>query len=284
MPQLRRMNRLHERYAGKGLHMIGAFTQFQPLAEIEKHITEMGIRFPVAMDGFWDTELRAQLLCHIFVIGVDGTLVHVSVNGWEEAALKELEKVKYPGLGLAEVHEPLEPAAKAFGAGKFSEAYRLATAVSESDHELKVLEQADRMLERVRARMATLEGRARLAELLGDYDVALACLAELESRYAGVDEYADFAGRLAALREREDLEDERKARREFMALRLDVFRGVSAAGSDAARIKAIRDGIARLKKFQESNAERAVVSMASDMQASYEAWARELEDEAEGKE
>jgi hypothetical protein len=285
MPQLRRMNRLHERHAGKGLHMIGAFTQFQALDDIEKHITDMGIKFPVAMDGFWDTELSAPLLCHIFVIGVDGKLVDISVNGWEAAALEELKKVKYPGLGLADVHEAAEPAAKAFGEGRMGEAHSLANKVTEGDYELEVLEQADKIIDRVRERMSSLESRARMAEIMGDYDLALACLHELATRFDGVDEFSDAKERAAALQERDDVKAERKARRAFLALRIDIFGQVSGAGSDdAARVKALQLNITRLKEFAEEHSDRVVASTAKDLQAAYEAWARALQAKPEGEE
>jgi hypothetical protein len=276
---LRRLSQLHEEYGDKGLHIIGAFTQFQPLETIEKHIKDFGIQFPVAMDGFWATELMAPLLCHIFVIGVDGTLIHVSINDWEKAALQELKKVKYPGLGMQEVDEVLEPAAKAFGEKRFLDAYRLATKVAEGDHDFDVLDQADHIVDRVRDRMSLLDGRARLAEATGDYELAMACLTELEARFKDVDEFLDPAERIKELREREDFEAEIKARHEFMGLRIDVIRTVDGAATVRERFRLVTEACIRLRRFASSHEKLMVAAIAQDMLAGYEAWASELESE-----
>jgi hypothetical protein len=278
MPQLRRLNQLHERYGDKGLHVIGAFTQFQPFDDIQKHITEMGIKFPVAMDGFWNSELSARLLCHLFVIGVDGKLIHISINDWEKAALDELKKVKYPGLGAAEVHELLEPAAKAFGEQRFGEAYRLALNVAEGDHDFDVLDEADRIVERVRDRVALLEGRARLARVLGDYELALKCLHELESKFDGVDEFLEPAKLAAEVREIETFSAEAKARREFMALRVEIFRLVDVAGGNTRNLfRVVTESVIKLRRFVARHDRLAVSAYAKDLLEVYEVWASELE-------
>ena len=77
------------------------------------------------------------------MIGVDGKVVHANQQGWEEAAMTELKKVKYPRLGLRRVYSPLSDAAEAFGEGRYLEAWKLASGVADGDESDKVIEQAE---------------------------------------------------------------------------------------------------------------------------------------------
>lgn len=277
---MRRFNELEKEHAGKGIHFVSAYVQFQSLETIEKSVADLKLTHPVALDGFFDSRFTAPLLCCVWVIGVDGKIVHAAQEGWEEAALKELKKVKYPRLGLSRVYSPLEPAAEAFGAARYAEAHKLASAVADSDAADKVIEQAEQLVTRIEDMRDTLRKRAEVHEICGRYELALACWSELAAHFKGFEDEPDAAKEIARIKALDDYEPEMKARRAYVALRLQIWLPFESAGDDGKKtIEAARNAAEKLKKFAEDNKERAIASSARDFQAQYEAWLKELEGE-----
>ncbi|MEE9312284.1 MAG: hypothetical protein V3V10_07700, partial [Planctomycetota bacterium] len=70
------MVKLDAEHGGKGLHFVTAYTQFQSLETIEKYVADIGITFPVALDGFSGSRLSNPTLCHCWVVGVDGKVIY----------------------------------------------------------------------------------------------------------------------------------------------------------------------------------------------------------------
>ena len=188
---MRRWEELNKEYANKGLRFFTAYANSHPLATIEAKIKDLSLTLPVATDGYYHSRFFAPLLCVIWVIGVDGKVIHVGQEGWEQAALTELKKVKYPGLGTQTVAAPLESAAKAYGEGKLGEAAKLAEAVEKGDFDDKVIDEAEALGKRISERRRMLELRADTEEVCGDYNVALACWNELGARFGEI-EYEHF--------------------------------------------------------------------------------------------
>ena len=57
------MVELDAQYRNDGLRIITSYNQFQDIKVIEDKVTELGIKFPVALDGFFDTRFEAEILC-----------------------------------------------------------------------------------------------------------------------------------------------------------------------------------------------------------------------------
>jgi hypothetical protein len=275
---LRRWEELNKEYANKGLRFFTAYAGSHPLATMEAKIKDLGLTLPVATDGFYKSRFQAGVLCVIWVIGVDGKVVHVGQEGWEAAALKELKKVKYPGLGMAKVSAALETCAKAFGEGKLAEADKLAEAVEGGDFEDSVTDEATKIRERVRERRKLLENRADNSEVCADYEQALACWNELAARFGEVEYERSPKEELARISKLADFEAERKARRAFIDARQKSWLGFENLGSDAKKIAGACDnGIKIMQEYIAANKDRRPVSAAEKMIEDWKAWKDEVQ-------
>ncbi|MCA8916385.1 MAG: hypothetical protein KDB90_13325 [Planctomycetes bacterium] len=274
------MVELDKDYGDKGLHIVTSYVQFQTLEKIEKTVADLKITYPVALDGFFESRFDAPILCCVWVIGVDGKVVHANQQGWEEAAMTELKKVKYPRLGLRRVFSPLSDAAEAFGEGRYLEAWKLASGVADGDESDKVIEQAEAMVERIESMRDTLRKRADVHEICGRYELAVACWAELAAHYRGLEELPDPAKEIARIKALDNYAAELRARHEYLAARLDAWRPFETAGDDPDKVLAAAKGAAEiLKKFADDHKEAEVSASARELQSSYERWAKQLEDE-----
>jgi hypothetical protein len=282
---LRRWEVLNKEYANKGLHFFTAYAQSHPLATMEAQIKNLGLTLPVATDGYYKSRFTAGVLCVIWVIGVDGKVVHVGQEGWEVAALRELKKVRYPGLGMNTVGAPLEAAAKAFGEGKLAEADKLAEAVEGGDFEEGVLTDAGKIRERVRERRKLLENRADTAEVCTDYDLSLACWSELAARFGEIADERSPKEEIARINKLADLEPERKARKAFIDARQKAWAAFDNLGNDAKKIDAACDkAIKQMEEFIAANKDRHPVEAARLLIEDWKAWKEELKPEpAESK-
>lgn len=280
---MRRWEELNKQYADKGLRFITAYSQFQPLDVIEAEVKKMKLTLPVATDGYYASRFFAPTLCVIWVIGVDGKVVHVGQEGWEEAALRELRKVKYPGLSGA-FAAPMEPAAKAYGEGKLAEADRLAQLVEDGEHDESTLKQAAELRLKIAQRRKLLEVRADTAEVSGDYDLALACWREIGARFGEI-EYErsprEESGRILKL---DELEPERKARRAFINARQKAWNGIDGSGKDVQKAIAAYDAAIKLMEdFLKEHKGRRPEALAREMIDAWKAWKEELEPAKESK-
>ncbi|MCB9895746.1 MAG: hypothetical protein H6839_14970 [Planctomycetes bacterium] len=276
------MVELDKQYGDKGLHIVTSYVQFQTLEKIEKTVADLKITYPVALDGFFESRFEAPILCCVWVIGVDGKVVHANQQGWEEAAMTELKKVKYPRLGLRRVYSPLNDAAEAFGEGRYVAAWQLASKVAESDESDKVIEQAEAMVERIEDMRDTLRNRAEVHEICGRYELAIACWNELAAHFKGLEDVPDPAAEAERIRKLDNYAPEMKARHAFLAARLDAWRPFETAGEDKDKLLAAATAAAGIfKKFAEDNKEAEIASSARELQLSYERWAAQLKDERE---
>ena len=275
---MRRWEELNKEHANKGLRFFTAFSGGSSLESIEAKMKEMSLTLPVATDGYYNTRFIASSLCVVWVIGVDGKIVHVGQEGWEDAALKELKKIKYPGLGIEKVAVPMESAAKAFGEGKLALADKLAEAVLEGDFDQSVFDQADVLRKRVTERRKLLESRADTEEICGDFDLALACWKEINARF-GENEFErspkDETVRIGKLAE---LDKERKARRAFIDARQKCWVCFEKVGNNKTKIVTACDkAIVLMKEFVAANKDCRPVSHAQELIDYWSAWKEELE-------
>jgi hypothetical protein len=240
------MNELH---AKAGVHVLSLYAQVHELAAIEEIIERHEVRYPIAFDGFWEEGYQARVLPHIWIVGVDGKVRWSGRRGYTEALAEAMKEVEFPGLGLREVHEQVRPAADAFVAGRFADAYRKAEALMDNSGIPKVEDQAMHIVRRVDDRISSLKSRAEMAEILLDYELALRCWEALAA-YSGVPGTEDFAERRKALEDNEDVDLNRKAQRELLALMmsLDVaFQSVDDENADQVTLFRLRC----LRRYQE---------------------------------
>lgn len=278
---MRRWEVLNKEYANKGLRFFTAYSGSHTIEGIEAKIKELSLTLPVATDGYYHSRFTASTLCVVWVIGVDGKVVHVGQEGWEDAALKELKKAKYPGLGMDKVAAPVESAAKAFGEGKFTEADKLAEAVEAGDFDDSVISQASKIREAVSQRRKLLEVRADTEEVCGDYDLALACWREIGARFGEQEFERSPKEELARIGKLADLEAERKARREFIGARQKVFAAFDNVKEDKKKIAAAcTKGIEIMKEFVAAHKDRRPVTTAEQLMEYWRSWKEELEAES----
>lgn len=273
---MRRWEELNKQYANKGLRFISAYSGFHTLETIQKKVKDLGLTLPVALDGFYQSRFIARILCFIWVIGPDGKVAYIGQDGWEEAALKELKKVKYPGLGLDQVADPLQSAAKAFGEGKLAEADKLAEAVASGDFEEQVVNQAEQIRARVTERRKLLEVRADTEEVCGDYGAALACWREIAARFGEQEYERSPREELARITKLSDFEAEQKARLTYVEIRQKCWACFENTGNDNKKVvAACEKAIALMEDFVKANKDRRSVAHAELL---LEYW-RELKEE-----
>lgn len=249
-----------------GLHVVGLYAQVQPLADIERVLTKYNVKFPNAMDSFWDAGYEAPQLPQVWIVGVEGKIIFKGGSGYDEILEKELAKVKYPGLGRSDFHKDLEPAAKAYGAGNYAEAYKLAEAVYDDTEDDKAEEDAEYIIERIDDRIGTLSVRAETAEVMKDYQYAIRCWTEL-LKYKGMEDAAEAPERLKKLTESEAIKKELAARHELLKVMMDtdvVYQNVD--DTDAAKVAEFRKKcIAEYEKFAKENAGTGAGDRAADL-------------------
>lgn len=273
------MVELDAEYRDKGLHIITSYDQFQEFKVIQGKVDELKIEFPVALDGFFESRFRADLLCRVWVIGADGKVVHAHKDGWEQAAQIELKKVRYPMLGRTRVRSDVKEAAQAFGEGRYAEAQKLATAISDGEYSDNAIEDADYILDRIDEMVDTLSRRADVHEICGRYELAVACWKELAWRFQGVEELKDPDKELERIRQLDDFESELKARHAYVAVRLKAWALFGAVGDDKTETRNAALGAAKvLRGFVEEFPEAAVADSARDLARRYDEWAKQLQD------
>ncbi|MEZ5992085.1 MAG: hypothetical protein R3E76_07010 [Planctomycetota bacterium] len=274
------MVELDAQYRNDGLRIITSYNQFQDIKVIEDKVTELGIKFPVALDGFFDTRFEAEILCRVWVIGVDGKVVHAHKDGWELAALTELKKVKYPMLRRSRVRSDVKAAAAAFGEGQYAKAYKLAVEISDGDYSDNAIEDADYIIERIEDMSETLAHRADVHEINKRFDQAESCWRELARCYKGLEGLRDPDAEIKRIHGLEDYELEKTARHAFVATRLKAWALFGGIIDDVpATIKAAKQAAEIFDAFAKKHADTSVADAAQELGVAYKNWAKQLEDE-----
>lgn len=252
MRQLPHMNELHEQ---PGLHVYTLYAQVHKLSEIQEIIDKHGIKYPIAMDAYFEAGYDTSAgLPMMWIIDVEGKVAFAGVSGYSDALDAAMEKVKYPGLGKTAVAKELVEAARAFGEGEFAKAYKLAEAVYDDPPSDEVEEEAEYIMERIDDRMSTLSVRAETAEVEENYAVAIAAWTEL-ARYKGLDDAEEAPERLKKLNESKEVANELAKRRELLELMCDLdvkFQSVDDADGEAVT-KFRQECLAAYRKFAKEN-------------------------------
>lgn len=274
------MVELDTQYRNEGLRIVTSYNQFQDIKVIEDKVTELGIKFPVALDGFFNTRFEAEILCRVWVVGVDGKVVLADEDGWELAALTELKKVKYPMLRRSRVRSDVKAAATAFGEGRYAEAYKLAVEISDGDYSDNAIEDADYIIERIEDMSETLAHRADVHEISKRYGQAESCWRELARCYKGLEGLRDPAAEIKRIQSLEDYDSETNSRHAYVATRLKAWALFGGIVDDTpATIEAAKQAAEILEAFANKHAEASVAVSARELGAVYKNWAKQLEDE-----
>ncbi len=241
------MNEYHEK---PGLHIVTLYAQVHELAEVEELVTKHKIKYPIAMNGFWEVGYTAPGLPKVWIVGTDGKIKFAGFAGYSKTLKEELDKVKYPGLGKASVVPALQPAAELFAKGQYGAAFKAAEKVYDETEVAAEEDDADWIIKRIEQRAEALQMRAETAEVEKRFDIAMRCWEAL-TKYAGVSEAEGAAKRLAKLNESEDVKKEIAARRALLAemLSLNVYYTTIDATNDG-ELKTFREKcLESYKKF-----------------------------------
>ncbi len=202
MGQLSRMNELYEKYSNKGLHILGLYSQGQPLEDLRKVVTDKAIKYPQAI-AWIDEEKRWDVsdLPTVYVIGVDGKVKFSGGKGYEKILEEELAKVKHPGLGDLNVPAELMESAKAFAVADYTKAWQLAEAAgSKADAADAVVEAASAIKDKVDERLKVLRNKAEVAEVENDWPLVVATWGAIAKRFAGYEDAADAKEKVEKLK------------------------------------------------------------------------------------
>lgn len=257
------MNEYHEK---PGLHIVTLYAQVHKLEEIEELVTKHEIKYPIALDSFWEAGYEAPGLPKMWIIGADGKVKFAGMAGYSKVLEEELAKVKYPGLGKDKVHSTLEPAAKLFSEGKYKQAHEAAEKVFDDTDDSAAEDDADYIMKRVEEKLRNLKMHAETFEAERRYDRAIKCWEALLT-FKGLDDAEEAPERLKKLKDSKDVAKEITARRALLAemLLLDLEYAKIDAG-DEAQLKKFRETcLAAYKKFADANKGTAAADRAIEL-------------------
>lgn len=257
--------------ATHGLHVITFYAQAHKLEQIEEVVKANNIQYPISLDEKpWLAGYESPDLPRVWIIGTDGKVKFAGSEGYAEVLKAELAKVKYPGLGKAEIAKNLQPAAKLFVEGKYKEAYDLAEKIYDETDDETEEDDADHIMKRIDGRMTTLSVRAETAEASRNFELAIRCWTEL-ARYKGLDSAAEAPARLKKLTDSAEVKKELAARRALVALMLSLdveFQGVD--DTEPAAVKTFREKcLAAYVDFATKNKGLAAADLAADLARSF---------------
>lgn len=178
----------------KGLHVFHVESQNHEREKIEAFCKEKGVTFPQTLRSGSEFSGFSGFsgLPYAFVVGVDGKVIWEGRSGYLEVVAKELEKVRYPGLGKLAVAEDAHKAASLFGARQYANAIEEARDLLEDEPSAEAKADAEYII--ARAEKVAESTKARIAEAREDEDflVAMDLLAELGKTFKG-HEVGDWA-------------------------------------------------------------------------------------------
>jgi hypothetical protein len=273
MRQLPHMNELQEKYGGKGLQILGLYSQAHPLEEVRKLVADRSIKYPQAYWWHDDDNLYNNLrLPMCWLVGADGRIKFIGKDGYDKVLEEELAKVKYAGLGDLKIVAGLERAANAYAAMDYMQALKLARAESEKEGASEAAQKcADALIQRVEERFKELRRRAENAEIEGDWRLAIATWEVISRRFESHDDAADVPAHLKRLKEDKKLPREIEAHEAYQVLTRTLT--YKRAG--------LKECIAEYDKLAEKHAKTEVSRRAAELA---ETMRQQLKEEREKKE
>lgn len=215
MKALPSVQALWEKNKDRGLHIFLVESQGGTLEDIAKYAKDRGLTFPLPIRNECDFSkyVGGNGLPYAFVVGPDGKVVWQGREGYGAICEKELERIKYPGLGKLDVAPELVKSATSFGAGNYAAAREEALKAKEKEGASEAaVADADFIIKRVDDRVANLRKKIDDAKGKRRYHEALAMLDTLAGKaYKGLPECEAAAEEAKELRKDKAVKDELKA-------------------------------------------------------------------------
>lgn len=206
------LNSLHKEYGDKGLHIFAFHRQGGTDEALTTFCNNNGIVYPVASSGAGSYNTGGGIP-KCWIIGVEGKVVYAGHPGSADSYIKdELAKVKYLGLGKADIHEELDGAAKAYVEGDLEKAREEALEVKadEADDEQAVSD-ADFILEKVKTSYDNMLRIAEDAEGSENYLKAQRAYEQIEEAFGKAEEAEKAEAKLDGFKDDKVIRDEIKA-------------------------------------------------------------------------
>lgn len=227
----------------KGLHIFMIESQGGTLEDITKYAKDRGLTLPIPIGGSGFSNFPGgNGLPYAFVIGPDGKVAWQGREGYGAVCVRELERIKYPGLGKLDVAPQLVKSATSFGTGNYAAAREEAMKVKEKEAEnAAVVEEADYIIKRVEDRVTSLRTKIDDAKDRKRYHEAVVMLETLSGKA-----YKGMAESDAAVEELKELKKDKAVKEELKAW--DALAKVVEAN---AKVKSDADKKKNLIKFWE---------------------------------
>lgn len=216
MKALPSLQAMWEKHKDDDFQMLLVNRQGGTIEDMAKFLKSKGVTAPVPMTS-GGTDFSKYNggggLPYAWVIGPDGKVVWQGRKGYHAVILKQLERIKYKGLGKLEVHEDAEKAAEAFSKGDFADARKEATEAKEknADDEALVAD-ADYIIAKVDAKIAALWAAVETAkEAKRWHEVERGLEALSDKPFKGLEAYDKAKEALKELKKDKDIKKEIKA-------------------------------------------------------------------------
>ena len=256
---------LHKEHAAQGLHIFTFERQGHDANAIRAAIDARGGAGYSVSAGGCNNSSGSGGIPVAWIIGVDGKVIWQGNPGsgsFDQTIKAELEKVKYPGLGKAEVHKDVDKAAKAFIGGDLDKARSEATGVMEDEKaETTAKADAEFVISKIVAAYKRHLTAATDLESKKRYLEAQAHWEWIESAFGSRSEEGTAAkDRLSEYRKDRAIKDEIKAQEELVKLR-EKLEGMAKANAPLDR--RVKEVEKFAKKYEGSAAaERATTELA----------------------
>ncbi|MCZ7607849.1 MAG: redoxin domain-containing protein [Planctomycetota bacterium] len=204
---------LWDKFEGKGLHIFMVERQNSSEADIQKVYDSKGLTFPQVLEGDMGGFPGVGTIPYAYVIGVDGKVIFESNTGYGAVIEREIEKIKYLGLGKNDVAPGLEKAATSFAKKDYAAAREEAQRAKDKEGAGEdLVADADYIIGRVDVVVANLRKRIDAAKDARRYHEAIALLEELSGKqFKGMDVAATSADELKELKKDKTVKEELKA-------------------------------------------------------------------------
>lgn len=205
------LNEKHEKYGKKGLHIFTFHRQSATDEKLKDFAAEKGIVYPVASSGGGSYNTGGGIP-KAWVIGVDGKIKFAgSPYNASQTIQDELAKVKYIGLGMAEVHEDLEDAAEAYVEGDLESAREEANEVKADSEDEAALADADTILQKIEDSYNNMLSAAEDAEGDRNYLKAQRMYEQIEEAFGRAKEAEEAEAKLDTFKDDKAIRDEIKS-------------------------------------------------------------------------
>lgn len=182
------LNKLHEKYAEKGLYVLGIASD--PKSAVESvFIENLGAKYPIAVDSSRETlgAFGGGGIPHVYLVDASGRVIgdgHPS--DFPEEKLEELLKEAFVPELERELHKSLKSAVSSYEKGDIGRAY--AAAAKQIEAEDRVLAADAKYLQERCSQYAAFKRKAIDKRIQGrDYAIALDELKEMQKTFSGME-------------------------------------------------------------------------------------------------